>query len=84
MLIISVLVSSKLSLGTLKLDWYTGLVSLFNNKLSKSSKPLKNSSVIPSLGLIKIFSLIDDPVNGFPLTFIFNKLFASGSVYETT
>jgi len=79
----SVLDSSKLSLGTLKLDVYFGEVSLFNKLLSKSSKFKKNSSLTPLFGLIKMFSLyVVAPLNGLPLTVSLISFEEFGSVYD--
>ena len=78
----SVVVLSKLSLGTLKFAVNLGVVSLSNNKDSKSSKFLKNSSVIASFGLIRKLSLlVVAPLNGLSLTLNLIKLSELGSVY---
>jgi hypothetical protein len=79
-LTISSAVFSVLSLGTLKLASYFGLVSLLSNNSSKSSKLLKNSSVSPLLGLIKKLSVIPELFpNGLPLTFKIIFVFEVGS-----
>ena len=82
MSIIFVVVLSKLSLGTLNVAVNLGVVSLFNNKSSKSSKLLKNSSIIASFGLIKKLSSDNElPLNGLPFTFNLIKFLEFGSVY---